>query len=335
MRDPRLARLTLAFLLGAVLTSCSSGAPGDSGASDGAGEGETIAVFTKNQTNPYFETVRRGADSGAAQMDANAVHFVPTRPDSIPEQMSQIEDVIISRPDAVVFTPVDSQAMVPGVEQLNAANIPVVNITDAVLGGDMVSFVGCDERTLATNTARYLFDSIGGAGNVVILEGVGGSVNSNNRVAGFMEALEEYPEVTLLASQPGNFQRLQALQVMENLLQSYSQIDGVLAANDSMALGAVEALDAANRPAPVVGLNGTKEAIDAIKAGTLLASGDCDGFMHGCFGAMAAVRHIRNLPVPEVVDFPITVIDDTNYQGLDLPLEQRVCPAWESVVTDD
>jgi ribose transport system substrate-binding protein len=79
-------------------------------------------------------------------------------------------------------------------------------------------------------------------------------------------------------------------------------------------------------------MNGTKEAVDAIKAGKLLASGDCDGFMHGCFGTMAAVRHLRNLPVPKEIDLPIMVFDNNNYAGADLPYEERMCPAWESIV---
>jgi ribose transport system substrate-binding protein len=328
MKHSWLAQLITAGFLLVSLGAC---APGDGNESNEA-ESETIAVFTKNQTNPYFQTVRSGADSAAEQMGVDIIHYIPTRPDSIPEQMSQIEDATIKRPDAIVFTPVDSQAMVAGVERLNEANIPVINITDRVLGGDLTSFVGCDEYTMALDTGRYLLEAMGGRGNVIILEGVGGSLNSANRVNGFLAAVEEYPDVTLLASQPGNFQRLQALQVTENLLQSYPAIDGILAANDSMAMGAIEALDAANRTSLVVGLNATKEAIDAIKAGTLLASGDCDGFRHGCMGTMIAIRHIRDLPVPEEFLFPVTVIDDTNYAELDVPLEQRMCAAWDTVV---
>src|SRR5215470_19212007 len=75
-------------------------------------DGEKIAVFTKNQTNPFFQTVRLGADNAAKQMNASVVHYIPTQPDSIPEQMSQIEDVVTKRPSAVVFVPVDSKAMV-------------------------------------------------------------------------------------------------------------------------------------------------------------------------------------------------------------------------------
>jgi ribose transport system substrate-binding protein len=325
-----------AALLAAACADNTAPPPGNgaAGANAGAG-GETIAVFTKNQTNPFFQTVRLAAESAAKQMNAKVIQYVPTKADDIPEQMNQIEDAIVKHPDAVVFIPVDSKAMVPGIEKLNAAMIPVINITDRVAGGEAVTFMGCDEINLALNTGRYLLEKMGGKGNVVILEGVGGSLNSANRVAGYKKALAEFPDVKLVASQPANFQRKKALDVMENLLQSFPQIDGVLAANDAMALGAVEALDGAKRKALVVGLNGTKEAIDAIKAGTLLASGDCDGFLHGCLGTMAAVRHLRNLPVPTEHTFELKVNDKTNYTGLDIPTEQRMCPAWESLVKSE
>src|SRR5437763_17081028 len=81
-------------------------------------DGETIAVFTKNQTNPYFQIERVGADDAAKAMNAKTIHYIPTKPDSIPEQLSQIEDVIIKKPDAIVFVPVDYKAMIPGVEKI-------------------------------------------------------------------------------------------------------------------------------------------------------------------------------------------------------------------------
>lgn len=321
-------RVALAAFGVGLLAACAQSGDGT------AGDGEQIALFTKNQTNPYFQSIRMGADSAAAQMGARIAHYVPTRPDSIPEQMSQIEDVIIKKPSAVVFIPVDFKAMVPGVDKINASGIPVVNLTDRSAGGTFVSFVGCDDRRLGFDAGRYLLQALNGRGSVIIIEGVGGSANSNARVQGFRDAIAEFPAVTLLASQPGNFQRLQALQVTENLLQAHPRVDGVMAANDSMALGAIEALEAADRQALVVGINGTKEAVDAIKAGTLLASTDCNGFVQGCIGAMTALRHLRNLPVPKEFAFPQPVIDRTSYGDLDVADEARACPAWDSVVTD-
>jgi len=294
-------------------------------------DGEKIAVFTKNNTNPFFQAVRLGADSAARELHATVTQFVPTKPDSIPEQMSQIEDVIVRKPDAIVFIPVDYKAMTPGVEKMNRASIPVVNIVDRSAGGKFIAFVGADDYTIGLATARHLIRALSGKGNVVIIEGVRGSLTSNDRVRGFQQAIKEAPGVKLLASQPANYQRLQALQVMENLMQAHPQIDGVLAANDAMALGALEALDAAKRKALVTGINGTKEAVDAIKAGRLLASGDYNGFLQGCMGTMIAVRHLRKESTPKEILLPPVVVDKSNYQPYDIPVEQRVCPKWEDV----
>ncbi|GGF71691.1 sugar ABC transporter substrate-binding protein [Azorhizobium oxalatiphilum] len=292
---------------------------------------ETIAVFTKNQTNPYFQTVRVGADAAAKSMGAKVVHYIPTKPDSIPEQLSQIEDVIVKKPSAIVFVPVDYKAMVPGVEQINDAKIPVVNVTDRSAGGKFLAFVGADDYSLGLETARYLLKEMGGKGNVVILEGVKGSLTNVDRVRGFNDALKEFKDVKLLASQPANYQRLQGLQVMENLMQSHPQIDGILAANDAMAVGAIEALDGANRKAKVVGINGTKEAVDAIKANKLLATGDYNGFLQGCIGTMAAIRALRNETIVTEVVLKPTVVNASNYQPYDRPLESRACPSWSEV----
>jgi ribose transport system substrate-binding protein len=309
--------------LGAALVAAAPGARAD---------GEKIAFFTKNNTNPYFQAVRLGGDSAAKQMRASLTHYVPTKPDSIPEQMSQLEDVIVKKPDSIVLVPVDYKAMVPGVEKINAAGIPVVNIIDRSAGGQFVSFVGADDYTLGLATARHLIRALGGKGNIVIIEGVRGSLTSTDRVRGFNAAIKEAPGVRLVASQPANYQRLQALQVMENLMQSNPSIDGVLAANDAMALGALEALDAAKRKALAIGINATKEGIDAIKSGRLLASGDYNGFLQGCLGTMIAVRQLRKQSVPKEVILPAVVVDKTNYAPYDLPADQRSCPRWEEMV---
>jgi len=294
-------------------------------------DGETIAVFTKNQTNPYFQNVRVGTEAAAKGLNVKVLQYIPTKPDSIPEQMSQVEDVIIKKPDAIVFVPVDYKALVPGGEKFNAAKIPVVNFIDRIAGGETVAFIGADDYSIAITSARHLLKAMNGTGNVVIIEGVKGSLTNVDRVRGFNDALKEFPNVKLLASQPGNYQRLAALQVMENLMQSHPKIDGVLAANDAMATGVIEALEGANRKSLIIGINGTKEAVDLIKAGKMLASGDYNGFVQGCLAMTVAVRHLRKQPVPKEVLLKPVVVDKTNYQPYETPVEQRTCPKLEEL----
>jgi ribose transport system substrate-binding protein len=320
----RLRHLPLAA--SAMVLAATSGARAD---------GEVIAFFTKNLTNPFFQNERVAAENAAKLLNAKVVQYTPTKPDSIPEQLSQIEDVVVKKPNAVVFVPVDYKAMVPGVEKMNAAGIPVVNITDRTAAGKVVSYVGIDDYQVAMATAESLMKAIGGKGNVIIIEGVKGSITSQDRVRGFNDAVKRYPNVKVLASQPGNYQRLNALQVMENLLQSHSQVDGVLAANDAMAIGAIEALDGANRKAVVVGINGTKEAVDAIKAGKLLSSGQADPFMQACIGTTIAIRHLRKQPIKEEVILKASVIDKSNFAAFDMPVEARACPTWDAFLASN
>ena len=301
------------------------------GASSAFADGETIAVLTKNQTNPFFQAERIGAAKAAEEMHAKALQYVPTQPDSIPEQMSQIDDIVTKKPDAIVMIPVDYKAMVAGVQKINAAKIPVVNVTDRSAGGDFVAFVGADDYSIAKATGEVLLKAIGGKGDVIIIEGVRGAATAQDRLRGFKDAIAEYPDVKLVDSQPANYQRLQSMQVMENLLQSNPNVAGVMAANDAMAIGAMDALADAGSKAQIVGINGTKEAVDAIKAGKMLATGDYNGFVQGCIGTEIAIRYLRHEPVPNKVTQPSVVVQAANIGPYDVPVDKRECPSWDQI----
>ena len=102
-------------------------------------------------------------------------------------------------------------------------------------------------------------------------------------------------------------------------------------ANDAMATGVVEALAAANRKALVVGINGSKEAVDLIKAGKMHASGSSDPFMQGCLGMLTTVRALRNMPIAKELMVTPVIIDSTNYKDHDVPIESRSCPKIDDV----
>jgi ribose transport system substrate-binding protein len=297
-------------------------------------DGETVAVFTKNQTNPFFESIRVGAANAAKATGVKIIQYIPIKPDSIPEQLSQVEDAIVKKPNALLFTPVDYKALVPAIEKVNAAGIPVTGLTDKLAGGQFVSFIGVEDYRLGLETAQSLLKAMGGKGNIVVLEGVKGAISSTDRVRGFTDALKGFPNAKIVAMQPANYQRLQALQVMENIMQSYPQIDGVLAANDAMATGVVEAMSAANRKAMVAGINGSQEAIDLIKAGKMHASGSSDPFMQGCLGMLTTVRALRKMPVKKELMVTPVIIDSANYKQYDVPVTSRSCPKLEEVASN-
>ena len=123
---------------------------------------------------------------------------------------------------------------------------------------------------------------------------------------------------------------IQALQVTENLIQSNPKIDGVMAAADVMAFGAIEALEAAGKKdTKVVGIGGVPESIAAIKAGRLLATAEFNGYKMGCLATMAAVRYLRKQPVPEKIVLKGIMIDSTTAAPFEVPADKRTCPKWE------
>jgi len=296
-------------------------------AADGVG---TIAVFTKNSTNPAYEAFRIAANKIAATTGTQVVHFVPKQPDNVDEQKAMVDQLLKAPPDVVVFIPVDDVAMVDSVKKLNEAGIPIVLVSNP-LPGHFVTYVGADDLEIGYREARYLFEKLGGKGKVVIIEGTPAAPTNRERLRGYQRAIAEHPAIEVLASGVGNYQQPDAKRLMAKFLAEHPQIDAVLSANDSMALGALEALKAANRSAVVIGINGILPAVRQIEAGAMLASVDFNMFKIGCAATRAAVRQLKHETLPEKVILPADVIDKSNYQAWLVPVEQRSCPEWREI----
>jgi ribose transport system substrate-binding protein len=291
-----------------------------------------IAVFTKNRTNPAYTAARLGADRTGAWLGARIAHYVPDQPDDVAEQRALVERAIAERPDAAVFVPVHATAMSDSVRKLNAAGIPTVNYLNRLAEGRFVTYVGSDDYRLARDIAAYLFQRIGGKGDIVILEGVPAAVTSQERMRGFRDALAEWPAVRVAATRAADYQQDTARRVMTELLADLPRLDGILSANDVMSLGAIEALEAAGRGAPVIGVNALPEAVAAIKSGKLLATVDFDAMKIACIATEAAIRHLRGERVPAEIILPVRIVDAANYHPWDRPFEERECPRWEDIV---
>jgi len=314
-----------------LMTAALSGAMALIANSSGAADSTmTIAVFTKNTTNPAYSAFRLAADQIGQATGARIVHFVPQKPDDVDEQKAFVEQVLKERPDAVVFIPVDDVAMIEPVKKLNDAKIPIVLAANS-LPGNFVTFVGADDFAIGYRQARYLFDHLSGKGRIVILEGTVGAPTNRERLRGYKQALSEAPGITVLASASGSYQQADGKRVMAAFLADHREIDAVLSANDSMALGALEALKEENRSATVIGINGILPAVKRIETGDMLATVDFNMFKIGCIATRAAVRHLRGEPVPGKLMLPAEVIDRTNYKAWLVPVEQRPCPEWDDV----
>ena len=293
-----------------------------------------VVVFTKNLTNPFWKSVRVGADKAGKDFGLDIEHAVPTKPDNIEEQTRLVEDWIVRRPAAFVFAPVDFVALVPSIQKVNKAGIPVFVFNNRMEGVDSISYVGSDDEKIGYEITKYLIDSLGGKGKIVHIDGVPAAITAQNRKKGFERALKESPGIELLASQPANYRRLPAIQVFENLMQRFPVIDGVVCANDDMAVGVAEALQAANRggKTKVVGIDAVPDGAAAILAGKMLASADFSGHDQGFLAVAAASKSLNGEKVPKEISLPVLIVDKSNAQGWTIPVEAKALPSWDRVI---
>lgn len=299
-----------------------------------------LAMFTKNRENPAYSAARLGADRVATRLGARVTHYVPAVPDSIAEQQAFVDQAITTHPDAVLFVATDAEAMILSIKKLNAVRIPVFSFVNRLQGGEWVSHAGSDDVVLAENIAKYLFLNINLEDCVLVLAGTPGSISGRDRLTGFAQAFAAefatHAHITRVADVPGEFLQTAARREMTRVLASGVAFDAILAANDAMALGAIDALEAAGRQLsrwpPIVGVNAVPDAIAAITTGKLLATASFDAMKMACLATEAAVRYLRGENVPREIMLPVEIVDRANCAAWDLPFEARGLPVWDEVV---
>jgi len=290
-----------------------------------------IAVFTKNRLNPAYDAARRAADRVAAESGARTVHYVPATPDDVGEQKALVSEALTAKPAGVVFNPTDDEAMQEDLARFAAAGVPVAIFINR-MPGPALTFVGSDDVAIGRAVAQALIAGIGGKGRIVALDGTPSARTARDRGDGLRRAVAEHPGVELIDSRVGYLQRAPAKAAMDELLARHPRIDGVWTANDMMAFGAVDALAAAGRRAPVVGINGLPEAIANIERGTMLATADFSALNIAAIATRAVLRRLRGEPVPQEILVPAELIDRANIDRWKVPMIDRPCPAWDEVV---
>lgn len=290
-----------------------------------------LAVFTKNRVNPAYAAARLAADRVAAEAGARTIHYAPVTPDDVDEQKALVSEALAARPAGIVLNPADDVKMQDDLARIAAAGVPVAVFINR-MQGPALTFVGSDDIAIGRRTATALCEGLGGTGRIVGLEGPQAAPTSRARVQGLRETVARYPGIQLIDMAVGYLQQPPAAEAMAALLARHPRIDGVWTANDLMAFGALDALQAAGRTAQVVGINGLPQAIEHIERGTMLASADFSAFNIAAIATRAVLRHLAGQQVPREIMVPAELIDRGNYARWKVPFAERPCPAWEEIV---
>lgn len=308
-------RRVLALLMAAAMTvgmmGCGAvaidgeGESKETSSSENNGSGSVgLAISTLN--NPFFVKLSEGAQ--AAADEAGVKLITVDAGDDAAKQTSDVEDLISKNVSVLIVNPVDSDAIAPAVKDAVAKGLKVISVDRVVNGVDVDCQIASDNVAGAEMATEYLAELVGEGAKVAELQGVPGASATIDRGEGFHNVADE--KLDVVSSQTANFNRAEGMTVMENVLQSASDVKGVFAHNDEMALGALEAV--AGKDIQIVGFDATDDAVAAVKDGKMAATVAQQPDKMGETAVNTAISLINGESVEKSIPVEVTLITKEN-----------------------
>src|SRR6056297_1107232 len=307
--------LTASVVLCLSLIGCSSATSTSDADKD---QKPRVALIMKSLANEFFSTMAAGAERHAADNSDRyelVVNGIKDERD-ISRQSSLVDEMVAAGFDAIVIAPADSKALVPALRRAKTAGLAVVNIDNRldaeVLAREEITipFVGPDNRAGAKAVAEHLAGTLKKGDKVAVLEGIRTSFNAAARLRGFQDAMKE-AGIEIVDSQSADWEMSQAATIASSMLSEYPEIKAILAANDSMALGAIAAVKSAGRigAVQIVGFDNISAIRQAITEDKVLATADQHGDQLAVYGIEAALDLLQSSNTqPQDVQTPVDLI---------------------------
>ena len=277
-----------------------------------------IALVMKSLANEFFSTMAEGAKQHQSQNSQQyelVVNGIKDERD-LARQAAIVDEMIAAKVQAIVVAPADSKALVPVLRRAKLAGLIVVNIDnkldEEILKAESlaVPFVGPNNLLGAKSVGQHLAKSLKPGDQVAVLEGIRTSFNATQRRLGFEQAMKD-AGMQIVDSQSANWETNQANTIAASMLNAHPDLKAILAANDSMALGAMAAIKAANKTdtVQVVGFDNISAAQEAIRQGKMLATADQHGDQLAVYGIELALKLLQDpKSLPEDRETPVDLI---------------------------
>ncbi|CDM87405.1 ribose ABC transporter substrate-binding protein RbsB [Xenorhabdus bovienii] len=231
---------------------------------------DSIALVISTLNNPFFVTMKDSAQKEADKLGYDLI--VLDSQDNPAKELANVQDLTVRGTKLMLINPTDSDAVGNAVIMANKANIPVITLDRTANKGNVVSHIASDNRLGGKMAGDFIAEKLGNNAKIIQLEGISGTSGARERSEGFFQAAKNH-QFNMLASQPADFDRTKGLNVMQNLLTAHPSVQAVFAQNDEMALGALRALQTANKKdVLVVGFDGTDDGVKAVRSGKLSAT---------------------------------------------------------------
>jgi ribose transport system substrate-binding protein len=310
-------RILLLFVALLVFAGCGRKADSTAGTGPAAPAKPVVALVVKTLNHPFFIDMQRGAEEAAKAAGVELIVQAAEREIDVERQMQIIENLIQRKVSALVVAPSGSREIVPVVVKANQAGIPVLVVDTRVdapalkaAGGKTATFIGSDNYEGGKLAGEFMVRKMGGKARIAVLEGIPGHETGDARLRGFRDALKGSSGMEIVASQPANWERDQGYNVFQNIMQAHPDVNAMFAANDLMALGALEAIAAGGKAGKitVVGFDALDEARAAVKQGTMAGTVAQDPAQMGRVGVEWAARVLKGETPPADIAVPIQFV---------------------------
>jgi ABC-type sugar transport system substrate-binding protein len=321
-----LALLAVSAISGAILWA---GAASEKGKAAEGAKKLQVAYSSVGDPNPWFIAF---SEQLAKEAEKRGINFRVTHAQAkVEKQIADVEDLVAQKPDVLILGPIDVEGSAEALPIAKKAGVPVLVVNRDIRGTpgvDYITRIYSDFEFLGAKQCEVIYQAFGPDKpiNVVELHGTPGGGNTIGLSKGFRAQMAKYPNMKLVASQLGDYNRATALKSMENIIQSGVKFNAVFGHFDEEALGAIQALKAAgykvgSKPNAgeivVVGNGGIKDALKAIKAGEYHALVTCSPYYADqVFDAIAAYGKREKLPdYIRVNDFVINSSNINQYMS--------------------
>lgn len=231
-----------------------------------------VGVLVYNDKNEYIQKLLAGAQEKCDEYGYDMVSYSADKDTA--KEITNMEDVLSLKPQVIIYNPVDSDAAEATVSLANAAGVPVITVDREANGGEIAAHIASDNVYGGELAGQYIVELLGSeGGEVVEIQGQAGTSAARDRGEGFHNIVDKNSAIQVVASQIGNWDKAEAMAIMENSLQAYPDVKAVFAHSDQMALGAMEACNnAGKKDIYIVGFDADDDAVAAVKSGDMAAT---------------------------------------------------------------
>ena len=280
-----------------------------------------IGISIPHLANPHYVGQAYGYIDEAQQLGAQVTLLEAGGYEHLDKQVSQVEDLIASKVDAIIIAAISGPGTVGIVEQAAAAGIPVINVNVMTDSDKVVTRIRSDDDVIGRMQADFMGERLKSGGNIVMLRGAPGTSWAEIRGNAFRKQLaDKYPGVKVVGEQYSQSTPADGLRLMEDFLQTYPQISGVYNGADSTAVGAAQAVKSAGKAGSIV-MTATDFQVDTekfIRDGVITATVLQQPVTMGRWGVRAAISYLEKKTVPAVMFTGLMTATKDNLDKLDL-----------------